>query len=604
MVQPDPSCPAPGSRPPVPAVPDYGEVARKMGMSQKCVDVAMNKNTESSSSSQVGVSLPIYSAGITSNQKNSEIDLSMYQDGCGKMGFTAETLNHEEANLTCNMNSTLSEQATTFHGGASLKIELIPPLESTIAWIGTESALMAQAIVDITNSINQIPYPNYPISPFATDRLYQYIFLMYQTKVAVVQQAIVSLTEARVEFIKVNPIVTEISGSTINQTITSTVSINQQQTVKQSTKSTMQESVKAIATATALDTVNTKKGAGLISDNERLAVIDVVNKAVNKQVTNINESIEGNNLTVTNDNEITLSLFGNLRNTTINQGLNSMTNVVVTQVVEKAMQIGRAVAAEYISTSHTETTHTTIQTGTEDVIAALGVKSAADLDAMMMKNSDLAEVVAAAGKNMSDLVKTFGDVGASWMSLAMIPLIIMGVVVIAALFIVPQFITPENAEMLGLSPGVMKVVVIGALLALAGYVGYFHVYPIYKEHKAKQEAAAALAETEEGAGAEHRYSAKVNTPAPRQQLGTNRNRKQSLHQYVGRESRYAGSRTARKILSATKINRSKNYNIPTPHKHVNMYTVGRDSKDISNVHNHTVHIQNKKEFKPVMYTRG
>ena len=103
-------------------------------------------------------------------------------------------------------------------------------------------------------------------------------------------------------------------------------------------------------------------------------------------------------------------------------------------------------------------------------------------------------------------------------------------------------------------------------------------------------------------GDNRRKSYKMNGLAPVQRAANNLNVKQSLTPY-GRELRYEGDRSARKIPSYVKIDNSNNYRSPTESKHVNKYNMNDDSKDISLVHVPTVHVQNKSIYKQVMYNR-
>jgi hypothetical protein len=94
---------------------------------------------------------------------------------------------------------------------------------------------------------------------------------------------------------------------------------------------------------------------------------------------------------------------------------------------------------------------------------------------------------------------------------------------------------------------------------------------------------------------------KVNQRAPVQAIHSRTN-KQSLTPY-GKSLYYKGDRTARKIPSYTKINNSMNYKVPIARKFVNKYNPINDVTNVLGNHFPTMHIQNKVEEKPVMYTR-
>ena len=107
--------------------PDFGAIAEKMGMNQKCIQKANNISHDMNTSTQAVVVSPFGGGGANVNTNESYVDTSMQSEGCGAMSMTAKTIQEEERQMTCNMEKNLSNQSTTVNKGATVKLKVHTP---------------------------------------------------------------------------------------------------------------------------------------------------------------------------------------------------------------------------------------------------------------------------------------------------------------------------------------------------------------------------------------------------------------------------------------------------------------------------------------------
>lgn len=575
---------------------DYGEIARKMGMDQKCIQEAKNVAINSQSSTNVVLVTPFGGGGGSHNTTDSHLDTGMTSEGCGKMSFTATTMLEEEKTMTCNMNKTLSGQDVKSTASSKLLIELVPPSEETIAGILETIRTMENNISRLQLAAAALPaFPPMPTSGSVDPGVLKILTDLLILRGDNIQRSIDVSVAALKFFIETNPVAANIVDSNVSQKITSNISIKSSQNIDDTTKSTMIDSLKRVATAIALDKVSTHQGVGALPQNVKDAVISEVEKSVLKETKNITETITKNSLSSGVDNTIVARIYGGIKGSNIDQGISSQVSLAVSQTMKKTVEIANTVAAHIISTTESTRIDDSILDGIDKILTANADGQAKMAEQVM---SDLADTTNAVGTGLGAAAKGIGDgVGSaaegigkgvgSMMSAAMIPLIIVGCLVVGAFFIVPKLM-PMIAQGMGISPGMMKFVGYAVIAVIILLIILWVIVPIFKG---------------DGAAEERRRSYKMNGVAPVQRAANNLNVKQSLTPY-GRELRYEGDRSARKIPSYLKIDNSNNYRSPTESKHVNKYNMNDDSKDISTVHVPTVHVQNKSVYKQVMYNRG
>ena len=569
---------------------DYGELAEKMGMSQTCVQEAKNRRNDMNTSTQAIVITPFGGGGATANTHESSHDLGMTSAGCGKMSLTAETINKTKKTMTCSMNSTISEQSAQVTDRSSLTIETVAPNATKVANINATIQAMHAKTAEAVIAASALGWP--PVYPEYDEKTQAAMTAMYNSRTEMVMHNITLLKEAVALYIDTNRTSGDADGINATQKIDSTLDVRSTQTANEEVKSMMIEDMKLIASATAIDKVSTTVGAGSIPLNEKETIIRKVNDEVEKQKTDINETITKNSMGVNANKAIVLRVEGTIRGGEISQAIKSQVSLVIEQVTKKSLEIGNTVASDIISTTQTETHKTNMQEGMDAIIGANEAGRAAMAEQMMQKNEDaikatgdaLAETARGVGDGLAETARGLGDgvgsaIGGMIMA-AMIPIIIVVVLVIGGLFLIPK-VAPKIAAATGASPTMVNVMGMAIFALIVGLIVWFMIVP----HFTKKDSRIS-------------YN-KVNQRAPVQAIHSRTN-KQSLKPY-GKSLYYKGDRTARKIPSYTKINNSMNYKVPIARKFVNKYNPINDVTNVLGNHIPTTHFQNKVEEKPVMY---
>jgi hypothetical protein len=571
---------------------DYAALAEKMGMSQTCVQEARNKRADMQTSTSAVVVSIIGGGAATANTNESSHDLGMTTSGCGKMSLTAETINKIKKTMTCSMNSTISEQSAEVNDSSSLQIITVAPSDTKVANINATIQRMHEKTSDAVIAAAMIPMP--VIDPGYDARSAEVIMMLYKSKFEMMTQNITRLEDSVALYIETNRTSADALGINATQRIDSTLDVKSTQNASEDVKKMMIEDMKSIASATAIDKVSTTVGIGSLPPNEKKMIIKNVNDEIDKQKTDIDETITKNSMSANANKEIILRVEGSIRGGEIAQAIKSQVSLVIEQVTKKSLEIGNTVATDFISTTKTDTHTENMNDGTDLIVKANAEDRAAMAEQMYQKNKDSIEAtgaaVGAAAKGIGDGVgsaaKGIGEgAGAAlggMMMLAMFPLIIVGVLVIGGLFVLPK-LAPKLAAMSGMSPTMIKYAGMALFALIVGLIIIFKIVPIFTKKDSRIS-----------------YN-KVNQRAPVQAIHSRTN-KQSLTPY-GKSLYYKGDRTARKIPSYTKINNSMNYKVPIARKFVNKYNPINDVTNVLGNHFPTMHIQNKVEEKPVMYTR-
>lgn len=584
--------------------PDFGDIAERMGMNQKCIDVAKTISSDMNTSTQAVVVSPFGGGGANVNTNESYLDTEMRREGCGAMSMTAKTIQEEERQMTCNMQANLSNQETSVNKGARVALKVHTPRPEVTDGIERVILDFNQKAADLTGRLTDLMMRGSELAPppGSTPETIAMVAKVHGLIIQSINNSIDANAKAKQLYMENNPVAGLIKNAVINQSINNNITMKQSQAIEQSTKIAMQNSAKRLAQATAIDTVQTRLGAAAMTENERNAVISNVNRKMDNENVNIDETVTGNKMDVKSQDEIDLTVYGSIQDTTINQNVQGETNLVVSQVVKKAMEIGVTVANEYITDELIQREEDTFVGGINDIIAADGDADAQRLllnqgslgDTVTAVTDGAAQMIDSTFDGASQLTESAGKAAGSVMMAAMLPLIIIGVLVIGGLFLVPKM-APKLASMTGASPGMIKIGGMILFAVIVGLILFFWVMPIFKKKKKAPEG-------------RYRYSYS-NTSAPRQGMPTTN--KQSLKNPYVREPRkrsepryFKGDRNAQNIPLYTKIDQNKNFRKPTDAKHSNSYSRVSGSKEITTTHNPTYHFQNKVEDKPVMYTKS
>lgn len=601
------------------------KAAKAMGMDSQCVEVAKNisDKTIKSESTNVVVVTPFGGGGGSNqqNETNTFTDTTMTKAGCQKISNTMNQMKMEQVSMTCNMNSTLSEQSTTAIGNNTLTIETIPPSKKAVEVIEartadlTENLRLANEMFETLSADNNnvdaitklaIAGVQEPMLTTAIDAINKIL----ADKLDALQAIIDMNRQALDDYQNGNSLDASIIGSNIVQKIDSRMKLAASQTIDSSAKSAMKDSMKRLATSVALDKVNTEIGPGGARDAAREMITNQIDEKMKKEDRNIEETITKNSMRVESGNHVILSVKGNIVDSDISQAISSQVSLTVQQSIKKSVEIGKELATEVITETIKENINNRTGAGIDKVVEAAGKNDAALVEAtkseglgdIMLKTGEgagavakgLGEGIGAAGKGLGEGVGAAGEgVGkglGSAMSAAMFPLIIIGVLVIGGFFMLPKA-GPMLAGMTGASPGTIKMVG-GVLLAIiVACIVIFWVLPAFSGSKESRR-------RYEGRIGPDYY---VNIPAPGQRMPPV-NTQSMKSPYVRVEKRnFKGDRSARTIPSYKKI--SQYYRSPTQKVHDTSYIVNEKPRNISTVHNPTYHFHNKVEDKPVMYSK-
>jgi len=573
-------CPKASAAPP-PAPPEkYAEVAKAMGMSDTCVLESRNLSTEASTSSSAIVVTPVGGGAATVNTNENSHDLGMNAAGCGKVSLTVNTINESERLMTCNMNSTLSEVS----GGASvtnsLEIKTVRFSDASEERITAMHLSMYNRLADLLLAIaNSVPMRIAP--PGSSTEVVRVMAALHQGRLDLIQRNYNNLNNAYLVSQDMNRLGADVIGAEVHQTIDSSIDVKVQQEITVEVINSTIEEMKSVATAVVLDKTSTSLGPNALPQSEKDGLITAVNSEVDKQKSNITESISKNSMSVDNANAIILRVEGSIRGGEIAQAIKSQVSLVVMQQVKKSIEIGTHIAEEYITNTQTTKIDEDLVAGQDDIINATEAGRAARAEAMMQKNKDQIKAV---GDAVAAPINAIAKVAGAGMMLMLVPILVIVGLAIGGFIILPK-LAPKIAAMSGMSPGMIKIVMGLVLVVVLALLGYFWLYPKYKKSKEEPEA---------------RFSNnKINQRPPVQAIHSRTN-KQSLTPY-GKSLYYKGDRTARKIPSRIKINHNKNYTVPIKRKYVNKYSIIDEDENKDSGPAHTVHIQNKTKDTPVMY---
>ena len=618
---------------------EYAEKAAKaMGMDNECVEVAKNIAAQSSKATSASGAMVMVTpfggggGGFSSQSKESTsfVDTSMTKKGCQKISNTMNQMKMEQVSMTCNMNSTLSEQSTTAIGSNTLTIETIPPSNKAVDSIGervaalTENLRLANQMFETlsadnnsTNSIVSLAAAGV-VEPTLTTAI-NAINKILTDKLDLLESIVDMNRQALDDYQNGNPLDASIIDSNIVQEIDSTMKLSASQTVDSSAKQMMKDSMKRLATSVALDKVNTDIGPGGARDAAREMITNQIDEKMTKEDRNIEETITKNSMRVESGNHVILSVKGNIEGSDISQAVSSQVSLTVQQSVKKSVEIGKELATEVITETIKENIEDRTSKGIDAVVTAAADGNTAAIEAAELEG--LGDMMEGAGKGVGAAAKGVGEgvgaagegigegVGAAGEGIgkgvgaalggAFLPLIIIGVLVIGGFFLFPK-IVPKLAAMSGMSPMMIKIAGGIAVALIVGMIVFFYVVPAFSGSEESRR--------------RRRYEGRigpdyfVKIPAPGQRMPPV-NTQSLINPFNRAESRnfraerrnFKGDRSARKLPIYKKINQY--YRSPTEKVHNTSYNVNQASKNISNVNNPSYHFQNKVEDKPVMYSK-
>ena len=584
-----------------------GRASEAMGASAECKThaAAISDNKTASAKASMVIVTPYGGGGGTAESNSTETytDNSLSAQGCGNISITSNAINNEQISMTCNMNSTLSEQSTTVNSGASLIINLDPPTGETLVAITTVATQLTAAITAAQQKVlDNANGPTAEISEIvlalarsgntdgdflriATEALTE----IHEKTVEILKTIVIMNKETLDNFNYNNPMISGVYGSKVHQSITSNVTVSSSQTIEDTHIEEMEKSITRMAKAVALDKIRTVMGAGAVGAGERTMINSQVDNAIRDSKKSIKETITKNKMTIENGNEIHFNLVGKIVDSEISQSLSSQVSLAVQQSVKKSVEIGSTVATKIITDTVTTRVEERTSEGMAEIVGAAGEANIGLVNAT--KATGMGGEFEGLGRGIGTVFEEAGDAfetatrGLGSMAMAaMMPLILVGVLVVGGLFIFPK-LAPKLAAMSGASPGMIKIGGMILIACIIAAVIWFMVMPHFKKDK------------------ESRRRNNIVVPAPRQATPPVKTQPMKSPYMRVEPRNFKGERTAQKIPSYKKINQSYNFRPPTEKTHTNVYNPVKLSDNIRTVHNSSYHFQNKVDDKPVMYTK-
>ena len=584
------------------------EAAEAMGMSESCKSRVNNivENETTDTAAAMAVITPWGGGGgaMSSKHSNSKIDNSMFQEGCGSISATANAMKLEHERMTCVLNSFQATQESEIKTNVSVIFRTVAPKRaladaitiqlgrlSTIASDASTAVDNADVAADGTsisqNIIDRLADPAVLTSPTANAEVMKVAAEACQSVLKIKSDLLIRnrelANEALAFFTENNPFHAGLDGVELSQEVVARLEVQSTQTISQEVKKEVKDSMKRLAETVFTESVKDEIGPGAMQDSTKEMGLQTVRDSFIEQDTMIDETMTQNVMKVDANGSVLVEIAGPVKNLNLKQTAESNYSIVVTQCVSKAMEMGRTSAMEYINKHRTEKDSETIRRGLDDIIAAAGDANA---DAINATQNNLADVIKAPGEALAEAFRGAGDGFASaagaFGGAMLIPILVVAAVLIGGFFLVTKG-GPALAKATGASPGMVKIIGGVLLLILVGCLVYFWVWPKYKSSQEK------------------RSLNKINMPAPRQRMPPI-NAQSLKSPYARVEQRnFKGDRSARNIPSHLKIN--PYYRSPTE-KENTAYNVNQKAVKISTNHNPSFYFQNKKEDKPVMYTKS
>ena len=584
------------------------EAAAAMGMSESCKSEVKNiVENETTDTAAAMMMITPYGGGggaMSSKHSSSMIDNSMYQEGCGSISATANAMKLEHERMTCVLNSFQATQTVETMTNVSVIFKTEGPTRymteviqtqldklSKIAGDASKAVENADVAADGTsisqNIVDRLAAPEVLTSPTANPEVMAVAAAACESVLKIKSDLLIRnrelANEALAFFTEKNPLNAPLINADMSQKVVSSLKINVSQQLTQEVKKEVKDSMKRLAETVFTESVKDEIGPGAMQDSTKEMALTTVRDSFIEQDKLVDDTITENTIKTGSNNELLMVIRGPVIGLNLEQSAESQYGITVTQCVSKAMEMGRTAATEYINKHRTDKDSETIRRGLDDIIAAAGDANA---DAINATQNNLADVIKAPGDALAEAFRGAGDAGASILGAAgsamLIPILVVAAVLIGGFFLVTKG-GPALAKATGASPGMVKMIGGIILLILVGCLVYFWVWPKYQATKEK------------------RSLNKINMPAPRQRMPPI-NAQSLKSPYVRVEERnFKGDRSARNLPSNLKVN--PYYRSPTE-KEDAAYDVNQKAVKISTNYNPSFYFQNKKEDKPVKYTKS
>ena len=325
-------------------------VGELLKLKPKCIKTAENSTTEfmnDKSNFQLGV-VP-FGVGVNDQKETSTtstMDDKMHEEGCGSIMNTSNRIMSSVKNLSCTLQSSLTESNVVVKSGATIKVNVRARTGDEVA------AIVAIHNTRKQNDANIMKMYKIDVAALMAAGGKEMVKMAFDDRARVQMKLVDSFDKWALD----NPIQPETVGNKFNFQIKSDIKMSSKQNLTKAMKENILSDIKNIAGAKAMNSLEQENGVRSLTPDTMNLVQNEVNSLIEKEKVSIQRQIAKSNVEIDEDNNIVVNAPGNYRNNVFNAGITSQIDAQVSQAVGSAMDIAdRAVmAAQAKAAAHNE----------------------------------------------------------------------------------------------------------------------------------------------------------------------------------------------------------------------------------------------------------
>lgn len=311
------------------------QLAKTMGMNEKCKTEASNSSTSASVSANANAFIFSAAAQGSMTQMNED----MKSSGCGDFFLNSQNILTNNNSISCTLNDISQNSSAEANENATINIKTLP--------ISTTDQ---KTIDDINNSIVKLTLAQQ--NPKYSKVLEDAIDRLSETAQVIANRDIT------------------ITNSTLKNDVKTT--IKQISTIDTSTQTKLVSDYKNIAKAAAVQSLQSTLGTQALPPNTRSIVNDNVENNTSNINNTIQEIVQKNTTTVNQNGNITMQASGNVTIKDSYVGNDLQAQIVSKAITQSAIAQGVAVASNMVNDATSDTSSKSISKGIEDLANALG----------------------------------------------------------------------------------------------------------------------------------------------------------------------------------------------------------------------------------------
>ena len=312
-------------------------IAKNIGMSEKCQQITRTQTSEVMNSTMLGFGgisvFGIGGGGGTSATTGSSLDRSLLQAGCGVFSVTANTILNSTRNISCILNKTSGTINISGASNSNISIN-----------VGIESIKALNDLVTLSqNSVNASRHTIANMRQGTdSDFAFRYKVDTIRTSMSDAQTSLDKLTSEIAD-------AGSITNSTITTVVSNTTSIKSNQSTTNFNMDTVKNDIKNIAGAAAFNKLSQVSGVDSLTSDSRTALQQKISESIDSQSNNIKNLITGTKINRDASGDITITVAGSIKGSTLNLSATTLIDMSVEQVVKSAIAIGNSTASSIIA---------------------------------------------------------------------------------------------------------------------------------------------------------------------------------------------------------------------------------------------------------------